>query len=95
MNKSNLHKLKLTYEEYRKMGKSISNSTIGKYVVYNEIGRGAFGAVYKGMNDESKKMVAIKVLDLEAVELDPSEKVREIRRRLCRTESQLMMLCNS
>lgn len=58
------------------MGKSISNSTIGKYVVYNEIGRGAFGAVYKGMNDETKKMVAIKVLDLEAVELDPSEKVR-------------------
>lgn len=40
-------------------------------------------------------MVAIKVLDLEAVELDPSEKVREIRRRLCRTESQLMMQCDS
>lgn len=45
------HKLKLTYDEYRKMGKSIGNSTIGKYIVYNEIGRGAFGAVYKGMND--------------------------------------------
>ncbi len=32
--KSN-HKLKLTYDEYRKMGKSIADSTIGKYVVYN------------------------------------------------------------
>jgi serine/threonine protein kinase len=77
------------------MRRSIANSTIGNYIVYNEIGRGAFGAVYKGMNDSTKKMVAIKVLDLEAVEQDPSEKVREIRRRLCRTESQLMMLCNS
>lgn len=45
-------------------------------MVYDEIGRGAFGAVYKGMNDETKTVVAVKVLDLQAVELDPSDRVK-------------------
>lgn len=72
MIKTNTHKLNLTYNEYRQMGKTIENCNIDKYIVYKEIGRGAFGAVYKGMNQETKKMVAVKVLDLEAVEQDPS-----------------------
>jgi serine/threonine protein kinase len=35
------------------------------------------------------------VLDLEAVENEPNERVKEIRRRLCVSESRLMMICNS
>jgi len=50
------------------MGKAITNSQIGNYVVYEVIGIGNFGAVYKGMNDLTKRVVAIKVLDLLAIE---------------------------
>jgi serine/threonine protein kinase len=51
------------------MGKAITNSQIGDYVVYEELGMGNFGAVYKGMNDLTKNVVAIKVLDLMAIQL--------------------------
>jgi serine/threonine protein kinase len=60
------------------------------------IGSGAFGSVYRGMDDKTKKEVAIKVLDLVSIERDEtSQKVKDIRRRLAKTESEIMMKVNS
>jgi serine/threonine protein kinase len=56
--------------------KSIANSVIGKYIIYELLGRGSFGAVYRGSNDQTKEEVAVKVLDLEEVEKDPNPNVR-------------------
>lgn len=48
------------------------------------------------MDDVTKKQVAIKVLDLVAIEREEtSPRVKEIRRRLAKTESELMMRVNS
>lgn len=90
-----MHTLNLSYKDYLNGGKSIANTRIDKYVVYDELGKGAFGAVYKGMNDQTKKTVAIKVLDLFAIEKEPNEKIKEIKKRLSRTEPELMLICNS
>ena len=62
-----IHTLNLSYSDYEKCGKTIANTQIDKYIVYDELGRGAFGAVYKGMDDSTKTLVAIKVLDLKAI----------------------------
>lgn len=79
-----------------KNNKSISDTIIDKYIVYERIGNGAFGSVYRGMDDVTKKQVAIKVLDLVAIEREEtSPRVKEIRRRLAKTESELMMRVNS
>ena len=37
---------------------------VDKYVVYNRIGEGSNGQVYKGMDDQSKKQVAVKLMDI-------------------------------
>jgi serine/threonine protein kinase len=37
---------------------------IDKYVVYDQIGQGSYGSVYRGMDDESKKQVAVKLIDM-------------------------------
>ena len=92
---ANRYRLTLDYVTYNKMGQSIANCTIDKYIVDQQIGGGAFGKVYQGMNDATKKEVAIKVLDLEAVNAEKSPYKREILKRLCRTETTLMMKCNS
>lgn len=48
------------------------------------------------MNDENKKQIAVKVLDLVSIEEDEkSARVREIRKRLAKTESEMMMKCDS
>lgn len=90
------HLLQLSYEEFQKNNKSIADTIIDKYYVYERIGCGAFGSVYRGMDDKTKKEVAIKVLDLVAIDREESSaKVREIRRRLAKTESELMMRVHS
>ncbi|CAG8570744.1 15582_t:CDS:10, partial [Acaulospora colombiana] len=42
------------------------------------VGRGAYGAVYKGINNETNQVVAIKVLNLDAGEDDVGDIVKEI-----------------
>lgn len=58
---------------------------IDKYFIYEKIGAGSFGSVYKGMNDENKKLIAVKVLDLVSIENEKSPKVKEIRQRLAKS----------
>lgn len=49
--RSKMYNLNLSYQDYINCGRSIANTRIDKYIVYDELGRGAFGAVYKGMDD--------------------------------------------
>ena len=49
--------------------------TIGEYVVDIQIGRGAFGVVYKGQSQNSKIPVAIKTFDLSTI---PAEEATAI-----------------
>ncbi len=66
------HLLQLSHEEFVKNNKSISDTIIDKYIVYERVGSGAFGSVYRGMDDQTKKQVAIKVLDLVAIDREES-----------------------
>ena len=43
--------LALSYEEFEGRGATIQNMMIDKYVVYDLIGMGSYGSVYRGMND--------------------------------------------
>lgn len=45
------HILELTYQEFQNSKKSISNTVIHKYIIYERIGQGAFGSVYRGMDN--------------------------------------------
>lgn len=58
------HLLELTYEQFCHKNKSLENSTIDKYYIYERIGKGGYGSIYRGMDDQTKKEVAVKVLDL-------------------------------
>lgn len=83
-----IHRLDLGYEDYLKAGKTIADSQIDKYIIYEKLDSGAFGSVYRGMNNITHKEVAIKVLDLASIERDEcSSRVKEIRRRLAKSES--------
>lgn len=42
--------LDLSYEEYIKNGKSIADSYIAEYIIYEKLDSGAFGSVYRGMH---------------------------------------------
>ena len=45
---------------------------IDHYVVYDLIGMGSYGSVYRGMDDLTKKQVAIKVLNMRLIKSDPN-----------------------
>jgi serine/threonine protein kinase len=59
--------LDLTYEVYEQRNKSIQNYCIDNYVVYDLIGVGSYGSVYRGMNDDTKQQVAVKVIDMRLI----------------------------
>jgi serine/threonine protein kinase len=40
---------------------------IDKYVVYDLIGLGSYGSVYRGMNDETKQQVAVKLINMRLI----------------------------
>lgn len=58
------------------MGEDISYTTVGKYAIYDEIGKGGFGKVYKASNQETKEDIAIKLIDLEKINQQSSERLR-------------------
>jgi serine/threonine protein kinase len=78
------HRLDLAYCDYQAMGRNISKNRVGKYIVdYQlQLGEGQFGKVYKGIDDESKTEVAVKVIDLKAIREEKKEAKRKILQRL-------------
>ena len=44
------YRLDLSYEDYIKNGKSIADSSIAQYIIYEKLDSGAFGSVYRGMH---------------------------------------------
>ena len=65
---ANVHTLKLTYEEFESMGRTIEGCEVGKYIVFDgQLGEGGFGSVYEAMDNAKKRKVAIKLLDLKAI----------------------------
>jgi serine/threonine protein kinase len=73
----------------------LENLIIDKYIAYNRIGEGSNGQVYKGMDDETKKQVAIKLIDIRSINALKSNAVRAIKQRLCESEPRLMYQFNS
>jgi serine/threonine protein kinase len=55
---------------------------IDHYVVYDLIGMGSYGSVYRGMDDHTKKEVAVKLINMRQIKGDKNEVVRKIKLRL-------------
>ena len=90
------HKLKLDYKEFCQLKKSLSNTIIGKYIIYDEIGRGSNACVYDAMDNKTKKPVAAKVIDLAQLKvIEKRQLAREVKTRLAKTESEMMAICDS
>jgi serine/threonine protein kinase len=47
----------------------MENMVVDKYVIYDLIGKGGFGNVYRGMNDVTKRQVAVKVINIRQINL--------------------------
>ena len=87
--------LSLSYEEFLDRGETIQNMIIDHYVVYDLIGMGSYGSVYRGMDDKTKKQVAIKLINMRQIKQDKNEVVRNIKLRLAESEPKLMYMCDS
>jgi len=59
-----------------------ANPTLGRYVVEQELGRGAMGIVYLGKDPKINRTVAIKTLDL-STDFEPSE-IQSVKERFFR-----------
>ena len=68
---------------------------IDQYVVYDLIGMGSYGSVYRGMDDKTKKQVAVKLINMRQIKGDKNEVVRNIKLRLAESEPRLMYMCDS
>lgn len=64
------HHLEFSYDQYLKNNSSISNCLIGHYLVCEELARGNYGTVYKGIDERTNKDVAIKLLNMYHVECE-------------------------
>ncbi len=45
------HHLELSYEEYKGKNSSIVNCQIDKYIIFEKIGGGSYGQIFKAIND--------------------------------------------
>jgi serine/threonine protein kinase len=57
--------------------KSLSNTRIQDYQVMEEIGKGGFGLVYRGMNVQTGATVAVKTVGLQGVPADEIENIQQ------------------
>ena len=72
----------MTYEDYELRNKTIKNYCIGNYVVYDLIGVGSYGSVYRGMNDDTKQQVAVKLIDMRKIKNEQNPVIKAIQLRL-------------
>jgi hypothetical protein len=75
----------LTYQDYQLRNKTIKNYCIGKYVVYDLIGVGSYGSVYRGMDDDTKQQVAVKLIDMRRINDEQNPVIKEIQLRLAKS----------
>jgi len=59
------------------IGKGATRPTLGRYEIVRELGQGAMGTVYLGRDPKINREVAIKTLNLNAVEPDQLKEVKE------------------
>lgn len=59
-------------------------------MIYDLIGVGSYGSVFSGMDDKTKKQVAVKVLDMQKMKAEKNEVIKKIKLRLAESEPRLM-----
>ena len=68
--------LNFTLKEFQRRGNTLANLIIDKYIIYSKIGYGTFGEVYRGMNEETKLRVAVKIINLKVIKEEPTPKIK-------------------